>query len=176
MVASNEYNTTNHCSTSALLRSIAPFSGRKETAVYAADVNTGVVICCKVFIDKLSRIQIFHNSVKLDLDGHATLQVRAFDSEENVFSSLVGLQFMWQLETNELPHQLAHAPLKDSPLSDCGGLCGDLDIQNYIHKGGFKRDVPFLQEVVVMEDAAHFINQEKPNEVSQHVYDFIKKF
>lgn len=36
---------------------------------------------------------------------------------------------MWQLETNELPHHLAHVPLKDSPLSDCGGLCGDLDIQ-----------------------------------------------
>ncbi|KAM1219800.1 hypothetical protein ACFX2G_047827 [Malus domestica] len=101
---SDEYNTTSHCSTSVLLRSIAPFSGRKETAVYAADVNTGVVIRCKVFIDKLSRIQIFHNSVKLDLDGLATLQVRAFDREENVFSSLMGLQFMWQLETNELPH------------------------------------------------------------------------
>ncbi|KAM1061063.1 hypothetical protein ACFX2B_025375 [Malus domestica] len=62
-------------------------------------------------------------------------------------------------------------------------MVGDLDItyhipgiQNYIHKSGFKRDVPFLQEVVVMEDAAHFINQEKLDEVSQHVYDFIKKF
>ncbi|TQD91072.1 hypothetical protein C1H46_023356 [Malus baccata] len=49
-------------------------------------------------------------------------------------------------------------------------------IQAYIQKGGFKRDVPFLQKVVVIEDAAHFINQEKPDEVSQHVYDFIKKF
>ncbi|CAN6690459.1 unnamed protein product [Malus baccata var. baccata] len=62
-------------------------------------------------------------------------------------------------------------------------IVGELDIaynipgvQAYIHKGGFKRDVPFLQEVVVMEDAAHFIAQEKPDEVSQHVYDFIKKF
>lgn len=50
---------------------------------------------------------------------------------DNVFSSLVGLQFMWELkpESNGLPHHLAHVPLKDSPLSDCGGLCGDLDIQ-----------------------------------------------
>ncbi|XP_068339678.1 uncharacterized protein [Pyrus communis] len=62
-------------------------------------------------------------------------------------------------------------------------IVGELDItynipgvQAYIHKGGFKRDVPFLQEVVVMENAAHFIAQEKPDEVSQHVYDFIKKF
>ena len=76
-----EYNVSSHCSTSALLRSIAPYSGRKETAVYAADVQTGIVIRCKVFIDKFSRIQIFHNSIKLDLDGLATLRVRAFDSE-----------------------------------------------------------------------------------------------
>lgn len=67
------------------MRSVAPYSGRKETAVYATDVNTGVVIRCKVFIDKLSRIQIFHNSIKLDLDGLATLQVRAFDNE-GIFS------------------------------------------------------------------------------------------
>ena len=50
---------------------------------------------------------------------------------ENVFSSLVGLQFTWQLisETNVPLHHLVHVPLKDSPLSDCGGLCGDLDVQ-----------------------------------------------
>lgn len=62
-------------------------------------------------------------------------------------------------------------------------IVGDLDItynipgvKEYIHNGGFKRDVPFLQEVVVIEDVAHFINQERPDEISQHVYDFIQKF
>jgi nuclear pore complex protein Nup210 len=82
-----EYNSSSHCSTSARLRSIAPYSGRKETAVYAADVHTGTVIRCKVFIDNFSRIQIFHNSIKLDLDGLATLRVRAFDSEGNFRSN-----------------------------------------------------------------------------------------
>lgn len=50
---------------------------------------------------------------------------------DNVFSSLVGLQFMWRLmpEIDGLSHHLANVPLKDSPLSDCGGLCGDLNIQ-----------------------------------------------
>ena len=76
-----EYNSTNRCSTSARLKSIAPYTGRKETAVYATDLNTGMVIRCKVYIDIFSRIQIFHNSIKLDLDGLATLRVRAFDSE-----------------------------------------------------------------------------------------------
>ncbi|KAK3032070.1 hypothetical protein RJ639_036284 [Escallonia herrerae] len=138
-----EYNLSSHCSMSAQLKSIAPYSGRKETAVYATDVRTGMVICCKVYIDNFSRIQIFHNSIKLDLGGLATLRVRAFDSEENVFSSLVGLQFMWQLtpETDGLPHHLVHVPLKESPLGDCGGLCGDLDIQIRLEDSGVFSDL-----------------------------------
>ena len=62
-------------------------------------------------------------------------------------------------------------------------IVGDLDatfttpgVKEYIQKGGFKRDVPFLQELVVMEGVAHFVNQEKPEEVSAHIYDFIQKF
>jgi len=62
-------------------------------------------------------------------------------------------------------------------------IVGDLDItynipgvQDYIHQGGFKKDVPFLQEVVVMEGAGHFIHQEKAEEINAHIYDFIKKF
>jgi len=62
-------------------------------------------------------------------------------------------------------------------------IVGDLDltyhtgsVKNYIHKGGFKRDVPFLQDVVVMEGVGHFINQERPNEISDHIHDFIQKF
>ncbi|PKU66801.1 uncharacterized protein LOC110112431 [Dendrobium catenatum] len=62
-------------------------------------------------------------------------------------------------------------------------VVGDMDlsynvhrVQEYVQKGGFKRDVPFLQEVVVMEGVGHFINQERPNEISQHILDFINKF
>ncbi|KAJ7977591.1 Epoxide hydrolase 2 [Quillaja saponaria] len=62
-------------------------------------------------------------------------------------------------------------------------IVGDLDstyntpgVKEYIHKGGFKKHVPFLQELVVMEGVAHFLNQEKPEEINAHIYDFIKKF
>lgn len=50
---------------------------------------------------------------------------------DNEFSSLVGLQFMWKLmpESGGTTHHLAHVPLKESPLTDCGGMCGYLDIQ-----------------------------------------------
>ncbi|KAA8527432.1 hypothetical protein F0562_034853 [Nyssa sinensis] len=62
-------------------------------------------------------------------------------------------------------------------------IVGDQDLtynapgtKDYIHKGGFKKDVPFLQEVVVMEGVAHFIHEEKPDKVNKHIYDFIHKF
>lgn len=49
-------------------------------------------------------------------------------------------------------------------------------VKEYVNGGGFKKDVPFLQEVVVMEGVGHFLNQEKPEEISTHIHDFIKKF
>ncbi|KAM2541983.1 hypothetical protein TB2_021481 [Malus domestica] len=51
-----------------------------------------------------------------------------------------------------------------------------LGVEDFIHKGGFKKFVPFLEEVVMLEGVAHFIQQEKPDEISKHIHDFIKKF
>ncbi|KAL2238999.1 uncharacterized protein LOC105163107 [Sesamum indicum] len=62
-------------------------------------------------------------------------------------------------------------------------IVGDLDltyntpgVKEYIHNGGFRKQVPFLQELVIMEGVAHFLNQEKPEEISQHIYDFVQRF
>ncbi|KAG8369908.1 hypothetical protein BUALT_Bualt14G0062300 [Buddleja alternifolia] len=62
-------------------------------------------------------------------------------------------------------------------------IVGDLDLtynapgtKDYIHKGGFKRDVPLLKEVIVMEGVAHFIHQEKPAEVNAHILSFFNIF
>ncbi|MCD7460960.1 Epoxide hydrolase 3 [Datura stramonium] len=62
-------------------------------------------------------------------------------------------------------------------------VVGDLDLtyhipgtKEYIHNGGFKKEVLNLQEVVVMEGVGHFTNQEKPDEISAHIYDFIQRF
>ncbi|KAM3345225.1 hypothetical protein P3S68_024934 [Capsicum galapagoense] len=48
--------------------------------------------------------------------------------------------------------------------------------KEYIHNDGFKKDVPLLEKVVVVEGAAHFVNQERPDEINKHIYDFIQKF
>lgn len=62
-------------------------------------------------------------------------------------------------------------------------IVGELDLtysiphtKEYIHGGGFKKNVPFLQDIVVMEGVAHFTMEEKPEEISAHIYNFIEKF
>ncbi|KAE9598145.1 hypothetical protein Lal_00004019 [Lupinus albus] len=62
-------------------------------------------------------------------------------------------------------------------------ITGDLDMvytsfgtKKYIESGAFKKDVPFLEEVVIQEGVAHFNNQEAAKEVNKHIHDFITKF
>ncbi|KAF7824790.1 epoxide hydrolase [Senna tora] len=49
-------------------------------------------------------------------------------------------------------------------------------INEHINGGGFKKDVPNLEEVVVQAGVGHFNNQEAAEEISNHIYDFITKF
>ncbi|CAN1836582.1 Epoxide hydrolase A [Linum perenne] len=62
-------------------------------------------------------------------------------------------------------------------------IVGDQDVvyhmpgmKEYIHSEEFKKDVPMLEEVVIMEGVSHFPNLVKPHEVTQHIFDFIKRF
>lgn len=62
-------------------------------------------------------------------------------------------------------------------------IVGELDMvyttpgaKEYVHNGGFKKYVPFLEEVVVIQGAGHFISQERAEEINAHIYDFINKF
>lgn len=61
-------------------------------------------------------------------------------------------------------------------------IVGDLDLtynspgtKEYIHKGGFKKDVPLLEEVVVLEGVAHFVHHERPAQVNAHIHSFFIK-
>lgn len=62
-------------------------------------------------------------------------------------------------------------------------IVGDQDLtynapgtKDYIHKGGLKRDVPLLEEVVVMQGAGHFLHEENPDEINKHIHDFFQMF
>ncbi|KAF7834524.1 Epoxide hydrolase A isoform B [Senna tora] len=62
-------------------------------------------------------------------------------------------------------------------------IVGDQDLtykapgaKDYIGKGGMKRFVPLLEDVVVIEGAGHFVHQERADDVTKHIYDFFRKF
>ncbi|KAK7264658.1 hypothetical protein RJT34_32268 [Clitoria ternatea] len=62
-------------------------------------------------------------------------------------------------------------------------IVGDIDLtynapgtKDYIHKGGFKKYVPLLEDVVVIEGAGHFVQQERPDEINKHIHNFFQKF
>ncbi|KAK7258935.1 hypothetical protein RIF29_24527 [Crotalaria pallida] len=59
---------------------------------------------------------------------------------------------------------------------DLDVVYNSLDMKDYIHSGAFKKDVPYLEGVVIQEGVAHFNNQEAAEDVNNHIYDFIKKF
>ncbi|KAL4370223.1 hypothetical protein AHAS_Ahas06G0044300 [Arachis hypogaea] len=62
-------------------------------------------------------------------------------------------------------------------------IAGELDsvytslgMEDYIESGGFKEDVPGLEEVIIQPGVAHFNNQETPHDITNHIYNFITKF
>lgn len=60
-------------------------------------------------------------------------------------------------------------------------IVGDQDLtynapgmKDYIHKGGMKKNVPLLDDVVVMPGVAHFLHQERPIDINKHIIDFFR--
>ncbi|KAJ8444021.1 hypothetical protein Cgig2_020867 [Carnegiea gigantea] len=45
---------------------------------------------------------------------------------------------------------------------------------DYIRKGGFWRDMPLVEDVVIMEGVGHFINEENKEETNKHIQYFDK--
>ncbi|CAL9225575.1 unnamed protein product [Arabidopsis halleri] len=62
-------------------------------------------------------------------------------------------------------------------------IVGDQDLtynspgaKEYINGGGFKRDVPLLDETVVIKGLGHFLHEENPDVINQHIHSFFHKF
>lgn len=58
-------------------------------------------------------------------------------------------------------------------------ITGELDLvynnkgsKEYVQNGGLKKNVPLLDEIVVIEGAAHFVNEERPDEINKLIHHF----
>lgn len=49
-----------------------------------------------------------------------------------------------------------------------------LGIKEYIDGGGFKEDVPNLEQLIVQKGVAHFNNHEATEDINNYIHDFIK--
>uniref|UniRef100_A0ACD5VWY2 Uncharacterized protein n=1 Tax=Avena sativa TaxID=4498 RepID=A0ACD5VWY2_AVESA len=91
-----------------------------------------------------------------------------------------GLNFYRCMDLNwELSAPWTGAPIKVATkfiIGDLDALYNAPGVKDYIHKGGFKANVPNLEDVVILEGVGHFLNQEKPDEVSEHICEFFSKF
>lgn len=65
----------------------------------------------------------------------------------------------------------------------CKFVVGNLDLtyntmgfKEFMKNDEFRKHVPFLGEIVVMEGVGHFLHEEKPDEVNQHIHEFFQKF
>ncbi|KAJ1383455.1 Epoxide hydrolase-like [Sesbania bispinosa] len=108
-----------------------------------------------------------------DLDYYVTkFKKTGFTGGLNYYRNL---NLNWELTAPWTGVGIANVPVKF--------ITGSVDLvytspgmKDYIHNGCFKKDVPTLEEVVVQEGVAHFNNQEAAEDVTNHIYDFIKKF
>ncbi|KAL9237700.1 hypothetical protein vseg_012220 [Gypsophila vaccaria] len=62
-------------------------------------------------------------------------------------------------------------------------IVGDLDltyympgVKDYINSGQMKKDVPLLQEVIILPGVGHFLQEEIPDVISKHIDEFFRKF
>ncbi|GAB2253749.1 hypothetical protein Droror1_Dr00021558 [Drosera rotundifolia] len=103
----------------------------------------------------------------------------------NVLELVKGLRFVGWLDERNYYRALDFnwelgAPWTDAKLKvPVKFIDGDRDmalsfpgIRDYMDNGEFKRYVPLLEEVVFLEGGGHFCNQEKPDEVNQHILGF----
>ncbi|KYR02872.1 nucleoporin [Tieghemostelium lacteum] len=75
---------------------------RNSAFIYAEEKMTNRILQCEVFVDKISSIVIETTTKTMYKDDVEELHVRAYDSVGNVFSSIVGLEFEWSIQSGNV--------------------------------------------------------------------------
>lgn len=90
------------CSKSAYVEVVATGPNRKATSIIA-EAQNGVILRCDVYVDSIVNVSILTTTRSIYVDSSfETLSVQAFDSENNIFTSLEGLDINWEIDNQHL--------------------------------------------------------------------------
>lgn len=149
-VASNDTNVG--CSRQAVVQiaEAGPFSS--SIFVTATDLSSEAILNIPVRIRRLNRILIVTKSRMMNLREIQKLELFAYDSDENTFTSIEGLRFSWQLEqsTNIIePVPLLNAqlylPLRTRENLEKAGHQSDILVVRALRPGNLKITVRCLE-------------------------------
>ncbi len=70
---------------------------RQTALLIATDKTSGRVLRCEIFVDHIHKLQIETKTRTLYRDDVQDVNIQAFDSDGNVFSTLEGLSFRWAM-------------------------------------------------------------------------------
>lgn len=91
--------------------SITSWSESNSIFVFS-NVASQTVLTAQIKIAKIQKIEIFSRFRLVNTRDRAHLEVRAYDEEGNVFSSLDGFRFKWDVESGS--ENILRVPLRDS--------------------------------------------------------------
>ncbi|XP_014675942.1 PREDICTED: nuclear pore membrane glycoprotein 210-like [Priapulus caudatus] len=89
------------CATKAIVSSVWKQPVRMTSIILGQETGTGQVLRCDVIVDKIHRLEIVTTTRELFLeDAPELFELRAFNDQDDTFSSLEGLAFQWNLISN----------------------------------------------------------------------------
>ncbi|EGG22364.1 nucleoporin [Cavenderia fasciculata] len=103
------------CSKSVLVGVKSGFSERLSTLIIAEEKSTGVKLRCEVFVDRISQIGIKSTTRTMYKDSVEVLEVQALDSQGNIFSTILGVEFEWTVSSGTI---LQIVPFKDHKMTN----------------------------------------------------------
>lgn len=107
------------CSSKATIYAISKDASRNIAVVLAEDVHSGQILRCDVIVDVISALSVTTTTRELFMgEAPEAFEVRAYDDQDNEFSSLEGVIFDWNiigLGKNKDVTVLRFMTFRDSP-------------------------------------------------------------
>ncbi|KAK2568492.1 Nuclear pore membrane glycoprotein 210 [Acropora cervicornis] len=95
-------NLGRKCAREAMVTAQARLPERQMTEILAEEEVTGMTLRSDVAVDNIHKIEILTTTRELLLgEPPEVCHIQAFDEEGNVFTSLEGIEFVWELKTVE---------------------------------------------------------------------------